>query len=115
MNIKKIIVGFALSMLLGSGVAVAVDGNELLKSCSGEGKPMAFSYCLGLIKGVSTTMATYNVDPDATFLTACFVEEAYKFEHLGIVLRYLEDNPADLNALDVFLVIKAFLKAYPCN
>jgi hypothetical protein len=126
MSSYKILLVIIFSMLLGNGVAVARDGNDLLKACETvikydetnkmEGSWVDVGYCLGLIKGVSVTMVNYNYSSQDPFLTACFPELGLNgIQAARIVTSYLKNNPADLHEEDTYLALIAFLEAYPCE
>ena len=133
MSIKKIITGLALSLLLGNGQAVAIDGNELLAGCQAAVNQMdggsiedpsfssglAFGECLGILMGVRTTMIMYEVAgdlPQDNYLRSCFPETGISNGQAArIVTSYLKRNPAALHEDGTHLAVFAFLDAYPCK
>ncbi|HNV88897.1 MAG TPA: Rap1a/Tai family immunity protein [Methylotenera sp.] len=104
--------------------AVAMDGNELLKSCSpvlktksdvNEDDYIGYSFCLGLMQGITNLNMTYEVSlgkkayfclPDSGIINS---------QAARIVVKFLEDNPQRLNEESSLLSILAFAKAYPCK
>lgn len=117
----------ALVGMLASGVAMASDGNDLLKSCKAllaatakNPEPMnvgdfAQGACLGIIEGVRTTMVVLNgnLSPE---LRTCFPPKGIINEQaIRIVVKYLEDNPAKLNEDRAVLTATAYNQAYPCK
>ena len=132
MNIKKTITGLMLSMLLGSEVAVASDGNELLAGCQtvinkmdggtldpGFISGMAVGEGLGILLGVRTAMVMYELAgnlPQDNSLRSCLPQAGITSgQAVRIVTSYLKRNPADLHKDGTTLAMFAFLEAYPCK
>ena len=130
MSIKKIITGLTLSLLLNSGVAVASDGNALLKYCQIAVNDMdggsiekfdyiKVGYCFGLIEGVRNAMVMYGASGDLrkdSFLHSCFPEDNIQNGQAArIITSYLKKNPAELNKNGSALAMFAFIDAYPCK
>jgi hypothetical protein len=113
----------ALVGLMTSGVAIAVDGNQLLRACKeairdsdGERDTSGvdIGYCLGLVNGVMNTMDTMNnylLPKEKT----CFPEGLMNKQGARIVAKYLEEHPASLHRDGAFLTMAAFQNAYPCK
>lgn len=121
----RIAAPIALAMALGSGSAMAVggDGNQLITQCAiavkaGEGAPVDryydVGYCLGLTQGVRQTMQYQNDELPAKYRT-CFPEGITNGQGVRIVLKYLQDHPAELQDHAIFLVHRAYKEAYPCR
>lgn len=117
----------ALAALLGSGAAMAAesrfDGNELLQQCQsyiklvdGEKTNDFFSagVCAGFIQGVSSTVYFYSeeVKKDLRF---CKPDGVTNAQLVRIVVKYLKDNPKDLNEGRMTLAWTALMIAYPCK
>ena len=131
MNIKKTIIGLMLSLLLGSGIAVAADGNELLADCqiainamdSGNSSSdlsagIKIARCIGMAEGVRLTMQIYNEEdlPQDSILRACFpVNGINNGQAVRIITSSLKKNPASLHMEGPVLAVLAFLEAYPCK
>lgn len=126
MSSYKISLVLIFSMLLGNGVAVARDGNDLLNACEIvmkfsetnqiEGAREEFGYCIGLIRGVTSTVIAYNIHPQHTVLTACLPESGLNVnQSTRIVTSYLKNNPDLLWDYDTLLVLEALIDAFPCE
>jgi hypothetical protein len=64
-------------------------------------------YCVGLVRGVSATLIAIGV---------IALPEAYTTEQgIRVVMKYLQDHPADLAREDVGLVGKALMEAFPAK
>jgi hypothetical protein len=124
---KTGLMAVALAGMLGSGAAMAAesrfDGNELLQQCQsyiklvdGEKTNDFFSagICAGFIQGVSNTVHFYSddVEKDEKFCKPATVTNA---QLVRIVVKYLQDNPKDLNQGRMTLVWMALMIAYPCK
>lgn len=100
------------------------DGNELLVQCQDVErlldsntleKPFAVGVCLGLLRGVWSTMVILNTGLDQGFRT-CQPKTGIKGGQAArIVVRYLREHPEQLHEDAVFLSILAFQAAYPCS
>lgn len=117
----------ALVGMLASGVALATDGNDLLKSCKAllaatakDPQPMnvgdfAQGTCMGVIEGVRTTMMVLNGNLDPELRTCLPPKGITNEQAIRIVVKYLEDNPAKLNEDRGVLTVIAYHQAYPCK
>jgi hypothetical protein len=117
----------ALAGMLASGAAMAADarfdGNELLPQCQsyiklidGEKTNDFFSagVCAGFVQGVSNTVYFYSdeVKKNQKF---CKPDGVTNAQLVRIVVKYLKDNPKDLNEGRMTLVWTALMDAYPCK
>ena len=111
--------------LLGAAHAVAAegDGNELITQCTDTLKAVeggkvdnyfGVGYCLGVTQGVRQTLAIQNEGLPAVDRT-CIPEGMTNGQGVRIVLKFLQDHPADLQKPAVFLVYRAYRAAYPCS
>lgn len=103
--------------------AATVDGNLVLKHCktalqftdrvlsnTDPGDSTGVGFCVGMLEGVTYTMTLLS---DGAI---CPPGGGMKnMEVLKIVVRYLENHPADLHIDGAFLVNMALFDAYPCN
>lgn len=110
------------TLMSGNATAVAGDGNQLIMQCAVtvkavEGAPVDryydVGYCLGLTQGVRQTMQYQNDELPAKYRT-CFPEGMTNGQGVRIVLKYLQDHPAELQDHAMFLVHRAYKAAYPC-
>lgn len=115
----------ALVGMLGSGVAMAkgADGNELLSQCQsyikmidGERNFVAVDAgaCGGFVQGFTSTVQFYSEElkKEDRFC----LPDGVTYAQLGrIVVKYLKDNPKDLNKGRTSLVWFALMDAYPCK
>lgn len=98
------------------------DGNLVLRHCktwlqfidetlgrppeSGDAAGMGF--CIGMFEGVTQTMIAHG--------TMCQPKGGLKREQaLRVIVKYLEDHPADLHENGAGLMASALLAAFPCN
>ena len=109
------------------GSTFAEDGNGLLEDCQKYlGDEQYSSYtdslkagiCAGYLLGVTDTVELWDqwvAMWEASKKTHC-LPEAAEFDQLAkVVVKYLEDNPADLHLNASFLVQLAFMEAFPCT
>lgn len=78
------------------------------------------SYCLGMMHGVQYMMYMWQVSAkqsklDSYDLHGCIPDEVEADQEARIVIKYLEDNPAELHKHDVLLANAALKKAFPCK
>ncbi|WP_154859862.1 Rap1a/Tai family immunity protein [Pseudomonas fluorescens] len=114
-------------VLVGSPVlAETIDGNVLLRGCrlvvdDNDGgqftikQGMDFGYCIGVLEGVRVTMMLHNELLAPEYKT-CFPKSGIINEQATrIIVKYLNDHPADLHKPPSFLTLLAFKDAYPCK
>ncbi|GAA0427106.1 hypothetical protein GCM10008969_58360 [Pseudomonas veronii subsp. inensis] len=103
------------------------DGNFLLSKCnatirvmdgeklSANTDELGIGQCFGLVEGVRNTLVYLNdfVESD---LKICWPEEGIpNGQAVRILVKYLNEHPADLNDDQTLLTMMAFKKAYPCK
>jgi hypothetical protein len=124
---KAGLMAVALAGMLGSGAAMAADlrydGNELLGQCQeyikAADKEKNYSVydvamCAGYTQGVVNAVYFYSdtLKKDEKF---CMPETVTNGQVVRIVVKYLKDNPKDLNEGRMSLVWSALMDAYPCK
>jgi len=124
---NKLLLIFLLAL---SGVANAGDGNHLKETCieaeklwSGKaGDQSKGNYCIGLVKGIVTTMTitANSTDPKtARKIGICKADNSGSFitidQALASVLKFVYANPDMLNEQDYSLTIQALKKSFPCK
>ncbi|PMZ76949.1 Rap1a/Tai family immunity protein [Pseudomonas sp. FW305-70] len=124
---KALLMAVAVVGMLGSGAVIAAtpryDGNELLGQCQqyiraadGEASfnQVDAGVCAGYVQGVESTVGFYSDDlaNDAKF---CVPNGVTNGQLVRIVVKYLKDNPKQLNLTRTGLVWSALKDAYPCN
>ena len=100
------------------------DGNRLLKECgqviTRQGTdPKDFlgaASCMGTLRGAIAINAMYRValsdkEDKALF---CPPDNATIGQSVRVVVKYLEDHPAELHEQDSLLIVKALDGAFPC-
>ena len=114
----------ALSFFLAFSAAWA-DGNELLNNCNAalrvfDNQSHAVDdltkagFCLGYISGARDTLIFWQLtSPDAK--RVCFPVNVSIPQLIRVVVKYLNENPKDLNMEEIFLVLPAFKNAFPCK
>lgn len=119
-GMKALAAGVALSVLLVSQAAMAVDGNELLLQCQAliqsieKQAPDTYGSgrCLGVVQGVSDMLVLYQDKLPKKF---CVPSDVTYGQGVRIVVKYLQDNPKLLNNHDSVLVLAAYADAYGCK
>jgi hypothetical protein len=126
MKVAGIAAAVVLVGMLGSGSALAEykgDGNELLNSCNMALRSMggevvdnyfAVGTCLGFTQGIRQVLI-YQQEQLSPAARVCFPKGMTNGQGVRIVLKYLEDNPAELQRPGSSLVYEAYKAAYPCN
>jgi hypothetical protein len=122
---KAWIEAIALVGMLGSSVAMAEgrDGNELLTQCQSYIKMIDgernYTYidagaCGGFIQGFNGAVQFYSevLKKDDKY---CIPDGVTNAQLGRIVVKYLKDNPKELNESRVTLVWLALRDAYPCK
>ncbi|WP_223592418.1 Rap1a/Tai family immunity protein [Pseudomonas sp. A-R-19] len=123
---KTLLMAVAVAGMLGSGAAMAMDGNELLEGCqamiqtddTGEAPPVNLiigaGQCLGIVEGVRMTMFYLNGSlPEAA--RVCFPKGVTTGQGARVVVKYLKDNPEELHEDATSLIFFAYHKAFPCK
>lgn len=120
-----IAVAVALVAAMGCGQAIAAngDGNQLMNECTptlrkidgGEADNYyEMGHCLGLTQGVRQAMMIQNEGLPAEHKT-CFRDGMTNGQGVRIVMKYLQDHPAELQDPAAELIYKAYRFAYPCK
>jgi hypothetical protein len=120
----------ALVGMLGSGAAmaeVAHDGNYLLANCTvmkryldgtttfTGGENVDAGMCAGIVEATKSMMYIMETLIDKNRRT-CFPEKGIgDAQAIRIVLKYLNDHPADLHQDQTYLAFMAFRDAYRCK
>lgn len=88
------------------------DGNELLQYCTDESPTLVglnhSGRCFGYLKGFVDTMSLFA-------LPNCMPDEVTMGQVRRIVVKHLQDHPAELHYSMVSLVNLALNEAYPCT
>lgn len=71
-------------------------------------------YCIGFITGMVGTANMYNEFSEGRKMF-CVPKNATWKQTAKIIIKYLEDNPAELHSSDVFVTTVALKKAFPCR
>lgn len=122
------VVGLAATLIAGNANSENYnDGNFLLEKCTAtlrviDGRKISSSddqlgmgQCIGLVEGVRNTLIYVNNEfsPDVKI---CWPEKGISNgQAIRILVKYLNDHPANLNMEQTFLTIVAFKDAYPCK
>lgn len=112
-----------LSALVFVPLPALADGNKLLENCKAavtfmESKQLKDEFkigvCFGMIQGVRNTMINLNNAVRMEY-QLCWPENGISNGQAArIVVKYLEENPADLHKDEVLLAMGAFVNAYRC-
>ncbi|MEK6211077.1 MAG: Rap1a/Tai family immunity protein [Pseudomonadota bacterium] len=125
---------FAVAMFAAPLLATADTGNELQQHCK---STVTFqNYCLGYIKGVIETHSSWRSNYEAqnpskgstdagslnSFLDALWAPPKYCIpdgvtleQGKKVILKYFDDNPAELHMSAEFLIGIALKRAFPCR
>ncbi len=71
-------------------------------------------YCIGFVTGMIGAANIYNEFGEGRKIY-CVPKNATWKQTTQIIIKYLEDNPAELNSSDVFVTTVALKNAFPCN
>lgn len=107
--------------------AEAIDGNVLLRACSlatpdkNDGtqtvtQAVELGYCLGVLEGVRITMMLQKAQLPQGY-RICFPEPRgiRNEQAVRIIVKYLNEHPADLHRSPTLLTLLAYRDAYPCS
>jgi hypothetical protein len=125
-------VAFVLIILCGPKLARAEhDGNELSVECTVALRSiedptfhatppdaLRSGTCIGLIRGVWNTLSfwnTFDSKHDESKLHGCIPDEVGMVEAIKVVMKFLNDNPAQLHLKDTMLIHLALATGYPCS
>lgn len=97
------------------------DGNELLRQCQDALSDNADSVnllntgmCFGTITGVSDTVVGLQASKVMSPIL-CIPDGVTTGQMARIVVKYLEENPKDLNLKGATLAFAAIVTTYPCK
>lgn len=120
-RLKGIFIIVTTSFLLSS--TLLANGNDLLHDCliaekyiDTESMPnvleaLSIGNCLGLGQGVRNSMQLIDDKKRACFPNNGIVNT----QATRIIVSYLKKNPGKLHKSEVFLIMRAYMDAYPCN
>jgi len=113
----KYVVYFAIGwcvMLAGAGEAMAYDGNKLLDYCHDytEVSDFGAGLCIGYVSGIADSL---NNKVNSLPTPFCAPSGVIYKQLVLIIIKYLNDNPAELHKTASILVQRAFMEAFPCT
>jgi len=124
---KKIIMVASILLVLSSwsrAAGIQLDGNHLLKSCLAaerffdkevlEDKVMV-GYCMGLLKGVRSTMGVMALDRKGTMEICLPNKGITNYQAVRVIVSYLKSKSALLHEDDAGLTMMGFMDAFPCE
>jgi hypothetical protein len=125
---RRLLLAVFATMLLSSPMLAQAkhDGNELNDECSVALRSIEHptsmdgfrtGACFGLVDGIRETLMLWNtVDSlhNEAIYHGCIPAEVTVEEAVKVVMKYLNDNPAQLHQRDAFLVVAVLSKGYPC-
>lgn len=114
-----------LFMIAGQGVCEEsrFDGNNLLEYCTaaiqmidgkGNVSSVKASLCVGYVAGLRDMNAIHEFF-GGTPVFCITKQQIPNSQLIRIVVKYLQDKPAQLHEDSAFLVTKAFKEAFPCK
>ena len=121
------VVTMLLSLLPVTSQANTGDGNEVLKQCSalvrtadggnnGNDDLIGTAYCAGLMTGITSTMTVWNATREKAGMSKIWCPPAItSLQAARIVVKYMNEHPADLHQTGAYLVMSALQDAYPCD
>jgi hypothetical protein len=108
-----------------SGGAAMADGNELLKQCQSnvqyidtngkEGSAFSAGYCMGVIAGVTSLRGLTNPALPKKLQTCLPTPLPPNIQAARIAVKYMKENPENLNMDDGIQVMLALQRAFPCE
>ncbi|VVP19612.1 hypothetical protein PS850_03807 [Pseudomonas fluorescens] len=118
---------FGLAMLLGGGQAFATemgnDGNALITNCESllrivdarkDDNSLGAGYCVGMMHGVRSAMrVTADMLPPSE--KSCVPHGISNGQTIRVVLKWLKDNPTQLDLDAGLLTYRALKESYPCR
>ena len=110
----KYIFYFIVSLAMCSNL-LAGDGSELLHICQTYldedqmKESISSGFCIGFLHGVSSTTAIF---PE--LFRVCIPDGVSSDQLVRVVIKYLEDHPAELHEQELVLTVLAFREAFPC-
>jgi hypothetical protein len=133
MKICFILIALCAASLSSTAVAEANRGESLLEDCNAalklydapdsvpslETEAMGM-HCMGFISGLRDGLDFWRASTEASkkrdmsSAPICIPQDATTLQLVRIVVKYLRDNPKELNKHDAILVLTALHDAYPC-
>lgn len=107
--IKRILIATALVVASLSSPVQAFTGNELKRNCGDT--DVNYGLCIGFILGVVDGVLI-DTPPDSII---CIPDGVSFGQMKDIVLKYMNDNPANLHFPGASLVFYALGEAFPCK
>lgn len=87
------------------------NGNNLLEMCTG-----SRAMCTGYVAGVSDLASVQNLIKDSKLTQGiCQPPEVTTGQITDIVIKYLQETPAERHGAASILVVLALTKAFPCR
>lgn len=100
------------SVLLNCKATLRVMDNNKVKAADDQ---LGIGQCLGLVEGVRNTLMYLNGSIERK-LQICWPQDGIQNgQAVRILVKYLDDHPADLNKDQTLLTMLAFAEAYPCK
>lgn len=95
-----------------------VDGNVLLQKCQAKEREATYfqdrSYCIAYIIGVSDSIGFFQIAPDIPE-AVCIPANASSGQVRDVVVKFLEDNPAERHRAAEALVFTALAISFRCK
>ena len=125
--IAILVVAMLLSLLPVTSQADAGDGNEVLQQCSALVKTadggnstsddlIGTAYCAGLMMGITSTMTVWNTTREKAGMVKFWCPPAITGPQAArVVIKYMNEHPADLHQTGAYLAMSALQDAYPCG
>ena len=118
-----------LSPLVGRADDDINSGSELLKNCNAymmvtDGSSnskiiLGAGRCLGIVRGIMDAGAIFDTFAEKAGKTPpnvfCLPENVSTDQGIRVVVKYLEEHPADLHQRGTALTVRALKQAFPCK
>jgi hypothetical protein len=132
MKIVSILFLLSLSGIYAMAQKTIVDGNSLQSECvylkqMNAGQKLndlelsKAAFCLGYIRATLDMIVVDNmwnikrVGKDGEWKQPCIPKGVANEQSTKVVLKYFDDNPAELNLPGYILIMKAITVAFPCH
>lgn len=111
---------FILLILITTPSYSYADGNDFLSKCETvfDNLPehgLETGLCLGTIQGMRYMNKIYESKTDPNGVLFCIPKKAPAEQLTRTVIKYMKDNPSKLHEHEAFLILYAFVDAYPCT
>ena len=125
--IAMLVVTMLLSLLPVTSQANTGDGNEVLKQCSALVRTVdsgnsesddliGTAYCAGLMMGITSTMTVWNTTREKAGMIKIWCPPDITSPQMArVVIKYMNEHPAELHQTGAYLVMSALQDAYPCG